>query len=97
MPSGQLEQAVAADEARGNSAAALGHALGGLLFGLGESIPFLIDAASFLASIAGVVGIRTSLAPERDERGNTRVYRGQARSPPERGGWPGSARSRRWH
>ncbi len=66
VPSDQREVAVAADEARGNAAAVLGHSLGGVCFALGHSIPFLLDALTFLASIVGITQIKTSLAPTED-------------------------------
>jgi MFS family permease len=61
----QLEQAWAATEARGYGASLVGPALGGFLFGLGRAVPFVADAASYLASVGTVSRIRGRFQPER--------------------------------
>ena len=61
----QLDQAVAQDQARVQGASFAGPGLGGLLFGVGASIPFLVNVATYAASVVGALGIRTSLAIER--------------------------------
>ncbi|HKN95957.1 MAG TPA: MFS transporter [Pseudonocardiaceae bacterium] len=64
VPDGQLEQAWAATEARGYAASLAGPALGGFLFGLGRAVPFLVDALSYLVSVAAVSRIRGRFRPE---------------------------------
>jgi MFS family permease len=54
----QLEEAWAATEARTYAASLVGPAIGGALFGVGRAIPFLADAASYLASVGTVSRIR---------------------------------------
>ena len=61
----QLEQAYAATEARGYAASLVGPALGGFLFGLGNSVPFVGDALSYLVSVGTVSRIRGRFRPER--------------------------------
>ena len=61
----QLEQAYAATEARGYAASLVGPALGGLLFGLGSSVPFVGDALSYLFSAGTVSRICGRFRPER--------------------------------
>ena len=60
----QLEGAWAATEARGYAASLAGPALGGALFSLGRSIPFLGDAVSYLISAATIGRIRGRFRPE---------------------------------
>lgn len=62
---GQLEEAFAATEARGYGASLVGPAIGGFLFGLGSAVPFLADAASYLASVGTVSRIRGRFRPDR--------------------------------
>lgn len=64
VPDGQLEQAWAATEARTYSATLAGPALGGALFGLGQAVPFLADAVSYVISFATVHRIRGRFRPE---------------------------------
>ncbi|MFC5181226.1 MFS transporter [Actinomadura harenae] len=73
VPSERLTEALARQEAKSRSAALTGSPLGGLLFGLGHALPFVADAASYLVSLATVVGIRTERrpAPEPDASGRS--------------------------
>jgi hypothetical protein len=64
VPDGQLEQAWAATEARSYGATLAGPALGGVLFGLSQAVPFLADAVSYGASFATVSRIRGRFRPE---------------------------------
>jgi MFS family permease len=64
VPDGQLEQAWAATEARTYGAGLAGPALGGMLFGLGQTVPFLADAVSYAASFGTVSRIRGRFRPE---------------------------------
>jgi MFS family permease len=61
----QLEQAWIATEARSYAANLAGPAVGGFLFGLGSSIPFIGDALSYLVSVGTVSRIRGRFRPER--------------------------------
>jgi MFS family permease len=65
VPDGQLEQAWAATEARTYGASLAGPALGGVLFGLGQAVPFLADAVSYLVSLGTVRQIRGRFRPQR--------------------------------
>jgi MFS family permease len=62
---GQLEQAWAATEARTYGASLAGPALGGVLFGLGQAVPFLADAVSYGISFGTVSRIRGRFRPEK--------------------------------
>jgi MFS family permease len=61
----QLEQAWAATEARSYGASLAGPTLGGFLFQLGNAVPFLGDALSYLVSAGTVSRIRGQFRPER--------------------------------
>ena len=65
VPDGQLEQAWAATEARTYGASLAGPALGGVLFGLGQAVPFLADAVSYLISLGTVKQIRGRFRPKK--------------------------------
>ena len=54
----------AATEARTFGAGLAGPALGGMLFGLGQAVPFLADAVSYMASFGTVSRIRGRFRPE---------------------------------
>jgi MFS family permease len=64
VPDGQLEQAWAATEARSYGASLAGPALGGVLFGLGQAVPFLADAVSYAISFGTVNRISGRFRPE---------------------------------
>ncbi len=65
VPRGQLPAAVAQTQATESVAGLAGPALGGLLFGLGSALPFLVDAVSYLGSAASLRLIATPLQGER--------------------------------
>jgi MFS family permease len=65
VPDGQLEEAWAATEARTWGAGLAGPALGGVLFGLGQAVPFLADALSYGISSGTVSRIRGRFRPEK--------------------------------
>jgi MFS family permease len=48
VPAGQLTAAMAANQGRSSAAAMLGRPAGGMLFELGQAVPFAADAASYL-------------------------------------------------
>lgn len=54
----QLASALGRNEARERAAGLLGAPLGGILFGVGRSVPFLVDALSYLVSLATLLLIR---------------------------------------
>ena len=62
---GQLPAAVALNEARSYATTLAGPPLGGLLFGLGKSLPFFGNALTFLASFVGVALVRRPLQKPR--------------------------------
>jgi MFS family permease len=68
VPPDQLATASAATQGRDFGAQAIGSPLGGFLFGLARWLPFLGDAASFLAVTLGIAAIRTPLGPDPTER-----------------------------
>ncbi len=63
----QLPIAVARNEARSYGSSLVGPPLGGLLFGLGRSLPFLTDALTFLLSLTAVARIREPMQQPRSE------------------------------
>jgi MFS family permease len=65
VPSEQLAAALGQNEARNRGATMAGYPLGGLLFGLGRLVPFLVDAVSYLMSIAALLMLRTPFEEER--------------------------------
>jgi len=60
----RLPDAVARNEARAYGSSLAGPPLGGLLFGLAPSLPFIGNAVSYLASLAGIGLIRKPLQGE---------------------------------
>jgi predicted MFS family arabinose efflux permease len=64
VPSGQLEPALAQNEARVRGAGLAGQPLGGFLFGLGRAVPFLFDAASYAVSLLTLAAIRRPLVAD---------------------------------
>ncbi|WP_328862858.1 MFS transporter [Streptomyces sp. NBC_00306] len=65
--SDQLSTAVARNEARSYGTSLAGPPIGGLLFGLGRSLPFLGNALSHLLSLVAVLLIRRPLQQPRQE------------------------------
>jgi predicted MFS family arabinose efflux permease len=65
VPAAQLGEAVARNESRTFGAMLAGPPLGGLLFGLGRALPFLVDAISYAASAVSKLLIRTDLQESR--------------------------------
>jgi Transmembrane secretion effector len=66
VPARQLPAAVGAQEARRATVRVAGPPLGGALFGLGRSVPFLVDAASYVCSTASLLAMRTPFQEPRD-------------------------------
>ncbi len=66
VPTAQLPQASAQNEGGSIAATLIGPPLGTLLFGLaGRTVPFLVDAVSYAASVATLLRIRTRFQEER--------------------------------
>jgi predicted MFS family arabinose efflux permease len=55
----QLQDAVARNEGRSYAASLIGPSLGGLLFSIARTLPFVADAASFLCSTTAVAATRS--------------------------------------
>lgn len=72
VPRPQLATAVAQNQARDQGADLAGQPLGGLLFGIGQVVPFAVDAASYVVSFTTLLLLRTPLQ-QRRERALTRL------------------------
>jgi hypothetical protein len=70
----QLPAALAQNEARTRGATLAGNPLGGLLFGLGQAVPFAADAVSYLLSVVTLLAIRREFQERRKPSG-TRLHR----------------------
>lgn len=64
VPAALLPTALAQNEARGRGAALIGGPLGGLLFGMDRSLPFLADAVSYVAASIALLFVRKDLQQE---------------------------------
>ncbi|MFF8505138.1 MFS transporter [Streptomyces anulatus] len=71
VPKEQLSEAFATNEARTYGASLAGPPLGGLLYGLGRSIPFLFDVLSYVLSFLAVSFIRKPVSPHEEEKSKT--------------------------
>jgi MFS family permease len=68
VPGPQLQQAFATEQARMSSVYLAGPPLGGALFGLARSLPFLVDAISYAFSTGTLLAMRTPFQEDREER-----------------------------
>jgi predicted MFS family arabinose efflux permease len=66
VPPRQLPAAVATQTGREAAVGVVGPPLGGVLFGLGRAIPFLVDAASYTFSSLSLLAMRTPFQEERE-------------------------------
>jgi MFS family permease len=66
VPTQQLPDAFAAEQARFSVVTLAGPPLGGALFGLGRSLPFLADAISYVFSIGSLAAMRTPFQQTRE-------------------------------
>jgi predicted MFS family arabinose efflux permease len=66
VPRRQLPAAAAAEQARFSAVTLAGPPLGGALFGLGRSLPFLADAVSYAFSIVSLLWMRTPFQEQRE-------------------------------
>jgi MFS family permease len=64
----QLTAALSVNEARTRAAGLAGAPLGGVLFGLGRALPFVVDAVSYLASVVTLALIKSEFQTEREVR-----------------------------
>jgi len=68
VPNPQLQRAFATEQARLNGVYLAGPPLGGFLFGIGRSLPFLVDAVSYAFSTVTLLAMRTPFQEVREER-----------------------------
>jgi MFS family permease len=66
VPARQLPDAVSTEVARAATVRLTGPPLGGVLFGIGRAIPFIVDAASYACSAAALIAIRTPFQEKRE-------------------------------
>lgn len=76
VPKEQLPAATAQNQAIDSISWTLGPFLGGLLYGLGRSIPFLTDALSYICSVLGLLFMRARFQNERTQQPN-KIWRRQ--------------------
>jgi MFS family permease len=65
VPEAGLTDALAQNEVRANVGLIVGQALGGVLYGLGRLLPFLVDVATYLVSLLTIALIRSPLQEDR--------------------------------
>jgi len=66
VPKQQLPAAAGVQQARLSVVRLVGPSAGGVLFGLGRAVPFVVDAVSYLFSFASVALMRTPFQEERE-------------------------------
>jgi MFS family permease len=66
VPREQLTQAVAQNQARQQGAGVASQPLGGFLFSVGHSVPFLFDAVSYAVSFVSLLFVRPAFQEERE-------------------------------
>jgi predicted MFS family arabinose efflux permease len=76
VPTEQLSDAVARNESRFFGAMLAGPPLGGLLFGIGRAVPFLVDAVSYAASTASMLLIRSDFQEPRVDQNTGTPWEG---------------------
>lgn len=67
VPQTQLTDALARQEARSRAAVLAGPPLGGVLYGISHTIPFLFDAVSYVVSLVTTYFIRADLKAKRQQ------------------------------
>ncbi len=77
VPPKQLPDAAAAEQARFATVTLVGPPLGGALFGIARSLPFVADAASYLFSVGSLLWMRTPFQQVRER--DTTPLRAQIR------------------
>lgn len=73
VPKAQLPEAFATNEARTYGASLAGPPLGGFLYAMGRSVPFLFDVLSYALSFLAVSFIRKPASPREEETTKTSV------------------------
>jgi len=68
VPAPQLQRAFATEQARLSSVYLAGPPLGGVLFGIARSLPFLADAISYAFSTGTLLAMRTPFQEEREDK-----------------------------
>ena len=68
VPAEQLRSAYAREEARAHAARLIGPSLGGVLFGLGRALPFVVDALTFVVAFACSLFAKVPRHPETGEK-----------------------------
>ncbi|GAC1330848.1 MAG: MFS transporter [Chloroflexota bacterium] len=71
VPPDQLSAAVSVNESTRRGAELIGPSVGGLLFGLGRTLPFLVDTISYLISVLSLLLIKTTFQEQREVRVTT--------------------------
>jgi MFS family permease len=71
VPRPQLGEAVSRNEARGYAAGLLGPALGGVTFAASRTLPFLLDAVSYVCSLVAMARVRSSFQETRTPTATT--------------------------
>jgi transmembrane secretion effector len=66
VPTPQLTRAFATEQARLSGVYLAGPPLGGFLFGIGRSVPFLVDAVSYAFSTGTLLAMRTPFQEQRE-------------------------------
>jgi Transmembrane secretion effector len=66
VPAPQLPAAVSTQVGRHAAVRVAGPSVGGALFGLGQALPFLVDAASYLCSTVSLLAMRTPFQQRRE-------------------------------
>jgi len=67
VPARQLPAAAAAEQARYSTVTLVAPPLGGALFGLGRTLPFVADVVSYLFSLGSLLLMRTPFQEEREQ------------------------------
>jgi MFS family permease len=66
VPKEQLPEASGVQQARLSVVRLVGPSFGGVLFGIGRAVPFVVDAVSYLVSFASVLAMRAPFQEERE-------------------------------
>src|SRR5947208_4816605 len=74
VPNAQLQRAFATEQARLNGVYLAGPPLGGFLFGIGRSLPFLVDAVSYAFSTVTLLAMRTPFQEVREQRETAGIW-----------------------
>jgi hypothetical protein len=74
VPALQLQRAFATEQARMSTVYLAGPPLGGGLFGLARSLPFLVDAVSYAFSTGTLLAMKTPFQEDREERETAGIW-----------------------